>query len=150
MPDSPTIAELTRLVDRLAEQVTALIARLDRERDEHQRVFLPRELWNAMHQADAAVIADLASDIRGCRDATSIAIERVETNVSTEIHRVETKLDTFNAEYDRDRRDDKTRHDEDARAEKARKQNLTLTVVIFAIGLLANAVLSILALLNGR
>lgn len=139
MPDQPTLGEVARRLQDTVDQVKALAERLDRDREAHERAYIPRELYAAMHQADNAVVADLASDIRSCRDSTLV-----------EIQRVETKLDTFNAEYDSDRQRDRDQHAEDVRAEKSRKQTFTLTVVCFAVGQLVTVVLALLALINGR
>jgi hypothetical protein len=134
MPDSPTIGELARLVDRLTDQVKALVDRLDREREEHQRTYLPREVWNAMHQADGAVIADLSTDIRGCKDATK-----------AEINRVEAKVDKFNEEYDTDRKHDAEVKRQEQLAEKARRQQFTLAVVGLFVTSLVSIVIAVLA-----
>lgn len=142
MPDQPTLGDLARRLQDLADQGKALADRLDRDREAHQRSYMPRELYAAMHTADNAVVADLARDIRACRDS-----------VNAEVKRVETKLETFNAEYDRDRREDakareaeqqaeKTRHAEDDRAEKGRRQQWTLTIS----GLVLTALLSVIGL----
>ena len=68
MADEPTLGEVIRRLDAITAQLTEVVREIKDEREKNAATFVRQDVYVAQRQADAAVVADLHSEIRGVKE----------------------------------------------------------------------------------